>query len=118
MTQLLLEYNCSKREFAMSDSSQLLLERVEELERELLALKQMLPLKRALLTPLQNAAIELGLWQSDRESAAGALEEIRRELRNLPEAISIEELQRRSLEEGIRPEDNVFSKGIVDMREE
>lgn len=101
----------------MSESSQLLLERVEELERKLRALKQLLPVEKAPLTPLQDAAIEIGLWQPDRESAT-ILEQLTNELRSLPEAISIEELQRRSLEEGIRPEDNLFSKGIVDMREE
>lgn len=80
--------------------------RVAELEKEVSALK-------ANRGPKSNGTVSL---------AVPATPDLNAMLKSMGiedcEPIGAEQLQQRLLAEGIRPEENVFSRGIIDMREE
>jgi hypothetical protein len=84
--------------------------RVAALERELSYLRQEL----GIWTPGEMPA-DSELAQAELEAAwAWAMEQ----MGICGEPIGAEKLQERMLASGIKPEDNILSRGIIDMREE
>ena len=92
--------------------------RVAALEREISSLRQLV-----LARPIEGTPAEAGarmLREAERsqaELAAGwarAMEEMG--IRGEP--IGVEKLREMMLAEGIKPEDNILSRGIIEMREE
>ena len=84
--------------------------RVAALERELSHLRQMLEawtLGEALLEPAESQAELDAVWARVKEQMG---------IRGEP--IGPEKLQARMLASGIKPEDNILSRGIIEMREE
>lgn len=93
---------------------------LEDLEKRVTAIEQELVMWRltAAETPAERGARlwrEAGLYQDEISAAAEAAFA---EMGISGEPISAEELQAMMLADGVDPEDNQFSRGIIEMREE
>ena len=85
-----------------------LAKRVAALEREVSSLRQQL----GILTPGQTRA------QSEHEEIKAIWARALEQMGIRGEPIGAEKLQALMLAEGIKPEDNILSRGIIEMREE
>lgn len=71
------------------------------------------------LTPEERRAARLARVRAENEKLRPLMDEVFRALGATEEPIGAEELQKMMIAEcGINPEDNLFSRGIIEMREE
>ena len=84
--------------------------RVAALERELSYLRQVLGIWTPGETPVEAT-------RAQAEEAA-AWERVKEQMGIHGEPIGAEKLQQRMLASGIKPEENLLSRGIIEMREE
>ena len=100
----------------MSETLEILEQRLAAVERELADVRERL----RVLTPGEEAPGVRLLRQARRNQSALALtaQEVFASLGISAEPVEAEEAQRRMLAEGVRPEDNAFSRTISEMREE
>lgn len=56
--------------------------------------------------------------KENRAALLKAAERVAEEMGIGAPEMSVEELRRRMIADGVRPEDNIFSRGIIAMREE
>jgi hypothetical protein len=92
-------------------------QRVAALERELSSLRHLIETRLTKVIPAADGDEEQDYERNHEELAAGwkrFMEETG--IRGKP--IGAEALQARILASGIKPEDNAFSRGIIEMREE
>jgi hypothetical protein len=82
-------------------------QRVAALERELSSLRQIL-----------EAWTSGELLLEDAHGQAEAWERVKEQMGIRGEPIGAEKLQQMMLAEGIKPEENILSRGIIEMREE
>ncbi len=95
--------------------------RIEQLEWELREVKEALvelesPVLKD-LTPEERLTAHTARYQAQKERMRPAIEKVLGKPKPDSELPTAEELQRRSLEDGINPEDNVFSSLITEERE-
>jgi hypothetical protein len=95
-----------------------LVKRVATLEREVTLLNQTRRPLPPNATSLQRIAYELGMWDPDQDTLREIVDRAFRGMGITGAPIPAEELQRMMLSEGVRPEDNILSRGLIDMREE
>lgn len=93
---------------------------LEDLEKRLTAVEQELAMWRLANaeTPSERGA---RLWEQsllEQPQITAAWEKAMEELGISGEPISAEELQKMFADCGVKPEDNEFSRGIIEMREE
>jgi len=84
------------------------------------ALRQVREIKPAKeLTPEERRAARLARVRAENEKLRPLMDEVFKALGATEEPIGAEELQKMMIVEcGINPEDNLFSRGIIEMREE
>jgi hypothetical protein len=104
----------------MSEDLERLEQRLAAVERELAALRERLdrlvpPVDE---TPAERGARLLREARASQPAVSAAVAKAFAEMGITGEPIGPEEVQRRMIAEGIRPEDNIFSRGIMEMREE
>lgn len=97
-----------------------LLIKTERIEQELAEVKQALEKLRPTesLTPEERAAARLERVRSKNEKLTPLIDEVFKKMGITGEPISAEKLQEMFAAEGIKPEENLFSRGIIKMREE
>jgi hypothetical protein len=92
----------------MSTTIEELEKRVAALERELDELRETMRIwTEPLLETEEQQAEALAVW-----------ERVKQQMGIRGEPIGAEKLQERMLASGIKPEDNILSRGIIEMREE
>jgi hypothetical protein len=93
-------------------------QRVAQMEQELARLRQVVDQPSHVETPAERGAWLLEQARREkpqlRAQVAKALEEMG--IRGKP--VPPEKLREMMIEAGVRPEDNLFSRGIIEMREE
>jgi hypothetical protein len=84
------------------------------------ALRQVREIKLAKeMTPEERRAARLARVRAENEKLRPLMDEVFRALGATEEPIGAEELQKMMIAEcGVNPEDNLFSRGIIEMREE
>ncbi len=95
--------------------------KVEQLEWDLAEVKKELeelqaPIMKA-LTPEEFQAVRLARVQAQHERRHPSIEKALGKSDPDAKTLTAEELQQLSLEEGINPEDNLFSSAIIEERE-
>ena len=95
--------------------------KIEQLEWELAEVKKELeklqsPLMKS-FTPEERKAVRLARVQAQRERLRLSIEKALGKLDPDVETLTAEELQQLLLEEGIKPEDNLGSRAIIEERE-
>ena len=97
-----------------------LLIKTERIEQELAEVKQALEKLRSTesLTPEERAAARLERVRSKNEKLTPLIDETFKKMGITGEPISAEKLQEMFVAEGVKPEENSFSQGIIKMREE
>ena len=92
--------------------------KVDQIEHELSEVRKNLEQ----ITIAINPKIEIDLCSKlhcvDKEKLKKGLDEVFKQMGIDIQPIGAEELQEMMLKEGIRPEDNIGSRGIIEMREE
>ncbi|HJT78508.1 MAG TPA: hypothetical protein VJ739_14990 [Gemmataceae bacterium] len=98
---------------------------LEDLEKRLAAVEQELARVRQLLeppsadeTPAERGARMIREAKRSQAAVSAAWEKAMEQMGIQGEPIPAEELQQRMLDHGIKPEDNLLSRGIIEMREE
>ncbi len=91
-------------------------QRVAALEREVSRLRQLLEARPSAETPA-GPGFRL-LTEAEQTEWVAAWDRLIENTGFRPEPIGAEALQARLLASGIKPEDNAFSRGIIEMREE
>ncbi len=101
----------------MAITLEALAKRVDELEQEVAELKQRDAAPRQDESELQRVIRELGYGTSNRDEVIAIAKRVFRGM-GIPEdpPMTIEELHRSMLASGIRPEDNILSRGIIEAR--
>jgi hypothetical protein len=102
----------------MSQTIEELAQRVDELERQVRELRY-----NTMQSPTINSAqarvrLYLKRARENRDARLQAAERIAKLTGVTDSSISIEELHKRMIAGGVRPEDNIGSRGIIEMREE
>lgn len=92
--------------------------RLAAVEQELARLKRQVPLVVVAETPAERGARLLRGDPPAPGQAAAAWAVAMKEMGIQGEPISAEKLQQMIADYGIKPEDNEFSRGIIEMREE
>jgi hypothetical protein len=105
-----LAVNSWQRRTGMTTSIADLEKRVAVLERELRSLRQILKVWTPGEPPEEDAHAQA--------EAAAAWERVKEQMGIHGEPIGAEKLQEMMLAEGIKPEENILSRGIIEMREE
>ena len=104
----------------MATTIEKLLIKTERIERELAEVRQALeelgPTKP--LTPEERAAARLEHVKLKNEKLAPLIDEAFKKMGITGEPIGAEKLQEMLAAEGVKPEENSFSRGIIEMREE
>jgi len=92
--------------------------KIDQMENELLEMRQSVDQMIAVHEHKPDEDWQSKIQWADTEALREWFEEWLKQLgiNNVP--IGAEKLQEMALEEGIRPEDNSFSRGIIEMREE
>jgi len=92
--------------------------KIDQMENELLEMRQSVDQMIAVHEHKPDEDWRSKIQWADTEALREWFEEWLKQLgiNNVP--IGAEKLQEMALEEGIRPEDNSFSRGIIEMREE
>ena len=88
---------------------------IEELEKRVAALERELRDVRQILQVWTEPMLETEEQQAE---ALAVWERVKEEMGIRGEPIGAEKLQQMMLAEGIKPEENILSRGIIDMREE
>src|SRR5262245_62058014 len=91
-------------------------QRVAELEREVSRLRQLLEARASPETSADDGV--LLLTEAEQAEFAAEWKRMMEEMGIRGEPIGAEALRARMLASGIKPEDNAFSRGIIEMREE
>ena len=95
--------------------------KVEQLEWDLAEVKKELVKLQASemksLTPEERKAVRLARVQAQRERLRPSIEKVLGKPDSDVETLTAEELQQLLLEEGIKPEDNIGSRAIIEERE-
>jgi hypothetical protein len=103
----------------MSTTLEALERRVAALEGELAVLRRRLDsIPQAGESPVERGFRMMREARASQPAISAAVEEVYRALGITGEPVSPEEVQRMMIAEGIRPEDNAFSREIKAMREE
>ena len=104
----------------MATTIEKLLIKTERIERELAEVRQALEEFRPtkLLTPEERAAARLEHVKLKNEKLAPLIDEAFKKMGITGEPIGAEKLQEMLAAEGVKPEENSFSRGIIKMREE
>jgi hypothetical protein len=92
--------------------------RVAALEREMGLLRQLLEARPIKETPAQAGARMLREAERSQAELTAGWGRAMEQLGIRGELIGVEKLRERMLAEGIKPEDNILSRGILEMREE
>jgi hypothetical protein len=93
--------------------------RLAVVERELADMRERLNLlMSAEETPVSRGVRMLREARANQATLAATAQEVFAALGISCEPVEAEDAQRRMLAEGVRPEDNAFSRGIIEMREE
>ena len=94
--------------------------KIERIEQELAEVRQELeklpPTKP--LTPEERAAARLARVRAKNEKLTPLIDKAFEDMGITGEPIGAEKVQEMLAAEGIKPEDNSFSRGIIEMREE
>lgn len=98
-----------------------LIVKVEQFEWELAELKKELvklqaPLLKS-LTPEERKAVRLARVRAQRERLRPSIKKTLEKPDSDAETLTAEELQQLLLEEGVKPEDNIGSRAIIEERE-
>ena len=103
----------------MTTTIEKLLVKTERIEQELAEVKQALEELRptASLTPEERAAARLERVRSKNEKLTPLIDEVFKKMGITGEPIGAEKLQEMFAAEGVRSEENSFSRGIIKMRE-
>jgi hypothetical protein len=98
---------------------------VEDLEKRLAQMEQELARLRLLVeksaraeTPAERGARLLAQARRDKSRLKGLIAKVFEEMGIQGEPVSPEKLRELMAHEGVRPEDRLFSRGIIEMREE
>lgn len=95
--------------------------KVEQLEWDLAEVKKELVKLQASemksLTPEERKAVRLARVQAQRERLRPSIEKVLGKPDSDAETLTAEELQQLLLEEGVKPEDNIGSRAIIEERE-
>lgn len=95
--------------------------KVEQLESDLAEIKEELVKLQASamksLTPEERKAVRLARAQAQRERLRPSIEKTLGKPNPNAEPLTAEELQQLLLEEGVKPEDNIGSRAIIEDRE-
>ena len=95
--------------------------KVEQLEWDLAEVKKELVKLQASamksLTPEERKAVRLARVQAQRERLRPSIEKVIGKPDSDVEILTAEELQQLLLEEGVKPEDNIGSRAIIEERE-
>jgi hypothetical protein len=91
--------------------------RVAELEREVRELRELL-ITRADATPAERAAQALRLARLGQEEHPKLAAKVLEEMGIQGEPIGAQRLREMMIAEGVNPEDNEFSRTLIEMREE
>jgi hypothetical protein len=102
----------------MTVTVEVLRERVEALEREVADLRQVLRRPKADETPAERGARLLREAKANQPAISAAIAKAFAEMGITGEPVGHEKLRQMMLEEGIKPEENLFSSEIKAMREE
>jgi hypothetical protein len=102
----------------MSITLEDLIKRVDQLEREVKELKEIVAADEPEDTPFGRVREMLRRPKANRAARMRAADRIMKQIGATDSSISIEELHQRMIADGIRPEDNIGSRGIIEMREE
>jgi hypothetical protein len=92
--------------------------RVAALEHEVTALRQLLQPRPIGESPAERGARLLRTAQQQQGQFAAAFVEVLEKMGIRGEPVGVERLREMMVAAGIRPEDNAFSRGIIEMREE
>jgi hypothetical protein len=92
--------------------------RLEVLEAEVAQLRQLLAREQLEETPAQRGARMLREAKANQAALSAAVAKAYAEMGITGEPIGAENVQKMMEECGIRPEDNEFSRAIIEMREE
>lgn len=104
----------------MTTTIEKLLIKTERIERELAEVRQELEKLRPTkpLTPEERAAARLEHVKLKNEKLAPLIDEAFKKMEINGEPIGAEKLQKMVAAEGVKPEENSFSRGIIKIREE
>ena len=93
---------------------------LEELEKRLTIIEEELALRRqpTVETPAQRGARLLRTAKPEQARMSATMAKVLADLGISGEPIGAEKLQQMMLADGINPEENQFSRGIIEMREE
>ena len=98
-----------------------LLIKIEQLEWDLAEVKEELVKLQASamksLTPEERKVVRLARIQAQRERLRPSVEKVLGKPDLNAETLTAEELQQLQLEEGVKPEDNIGSRAIIEERE-
>jgi hypothetical protein len=103
----------------MTTTIEKLLIKTERIERELAEVRQALEELRPtkLMTSEERAAARLERVRSKNEKLTPLIDKVFEKMGITGEPIGAEKLQEMLAAEGVRPEENSFSRGIIKMRE-
>lgn len=93
---------------------------LEELDQRLTIIEEELALRRALTveTPAQRGARLLRRAKLEQPRMSATMAKVLADLGISGEPVGAEKLQEMMLADGVNPEENEFSRGIIEMREE
>jgi hypothetical protein len=92
--------------------------RVTALEREISSLRQLVAARPIEETPAEAGARMLREAEQSQAELEAVWARVKEQMGIHGEPIGAEKLQERMLASGIKPEDNILSRGIIEMREE
>jgi hypothetical protein len=102
----------------MTSTVELLEKRVTVLEQEVASLQQQLASKSAPETPAERGARLMCEARANQPAISAAIAQAFAEMGITGEPIGAENLQKLFPASGFKPDDNAFSRGIIEMREE
>lgn len=92
--------------------------KVDQIEHDLIEVRKNLDQMTFAVSPKIEVDLCSKLHCVDKEKLRKGLDEVFKQMGIDIQPIGAEELQEMMLKEGIRPEDNIASRGIIEMREE
>ena len=95
-----------------------LAKRVSELEQEVARLRELVEKKPREETPAERGARLLREAKASQAAISAAVAKAFEQMGITGEPVGVEKLREMMIASGIKPEDNVFSRGIIEMREE
>jgi anti-sigma factor RsiW len=115
--ELVVPWVRERRYVGMAATVKELEKRLAQLEHEVARLRELVepPVDE---TPAQRGARLLRQAKASQPAISAAIAKAFEEMGITGEPIGAEKVQEMMLAEGIRPEDNEFSRGIIEMREE